>query len=351
MEKPRTASTATSVLLVAIALSVATACNNAPKKPDVLTTKEHPNAETRALESVQAPYKGEMTATASHKAFSKKAEEEGLRNIALLYNAVSTAENIHATNHKTVTEYAGPTVPVITPAYSVKTTKDNLAGDINGESNESTVMYPNFPGSAGNQIAFLSVTYATKTEAKGEFFFRTSLGTHQHQHAEQLAPDLLCVPRLRKHLHNCAQALRLLLDKQGVFHQISTTTPMDRAHAHLPINHLPIFGSVLGGIALAYGLFTRSNKTKTAAYIVFVISAVGAGIAYFTGEGVHKTVENMPGVVIESVIKEHGGPALAPLIAPITPGASALVGIFTIAKPALTRSAGIAMLLISPAIF
>ncbi|MGE5943670.1 MAG: hypothetical protein ACM31G_04950 [Flavobacteriales bacterium] len=56
---------------------------------------------------------------------------------------------------------------------------------------------------------------------------------------------------------------------------------MDQTHIHLVITHLPIFGSILGGLVLAYGLWTKSNDTKIAAYGLFIISSISVGIAYF----------------------------------------------------------------------
>jgi rubrerythrin len=143
------------------------------------TTKEHMDASTKTIENMQSAYKGEMTATAKYAAFSKKAQEEGYPQIATLYHAVSVAENIHATNHKAVIEDAGATVPIITPEYTVKTTEENLSDDINGEAYEAKTMYPDFLKTAeiaDNQIAFLSLTYAMKTELKHKYFFEQALG-------------------------------------------------------------------------------------------------------------------------------------------------------------------------------
>jgi rubrerythrin len=167
-----------SLIIATIGCLVITSCDN--KKTEVkTTTKEHMDAGTKTIENMQSAYKGEKTATAKYEAFSKKAEEEGYHNIALLYNAVSAAENIHAINHKAVIEDAGGTVPVITPEYKVKTTKENLSDDINGEAYEAKTMYPDFlktAETADNQIAFLSLTYAMKTELKHKFFFEQALG-------------------------------------------------------------------------------------------------------------------------------------------------------------------------------
>ena len=167
-----------SMLIATFCCLVMTSCDN--KKTTLkTTTKVHMDAETKTIENMQSAYKGEKTATAKYEAFSKKAEEEGYHNIALLYNAVSAAENIHATNHKAVIEDAGATVPIITPEYEVKTTKENLFDDINGEAYEAKIMYPDFLKTAeiaDNQIAFLSLTYAMKTELKHKVFFEQALG-------------------------------------------------------------------------------------------------------------------------------------------------------------------------------
>jgi len=145
---------------------LSTACEN--EKTEIKTsTNQMKDASTKTIENMQAAYKGERTATAKYEAFSKKAETEGYHNIALLYNAVSAAENIHSMNHKAVIEDAGGTVPVITPEYTVKTTKESLSDYINGEAYEAKVMYPDFLKTAeiaGNQTAYLSLSFAQKTE-------------------------------------------------------------------------------------------------------------------------------------------------------------------------------------------
>ena len=167
------------LLFTAISCLAMTSCDNDKKTEVVKPTRENIDASAKTIENMQAAYKGEKTATAKYAAFSKKAEEEGYHNIALLYNAVSAAENIHATNHKAVIEDAGGMVPMITPEFKVKTTKENLSDDINGEAYEAKTMYPDFLKTAeiaDNQIAFLSLKYAMKTELKHKFFFEQVLG-------------------------------------------------------------------------------------------------------------------------------------------------------------------------------
>jgi uncharacterized membrane protein len=106
---------------------------------------------------------------------------------------------------------------------------------------------------------------------------------------------------------------------------------MDQTHIHLLITHLPIFGSILGGVVLAYGLYSKSDHTKIASYYLFIISGLGAGIAYLTGEEAEETVENLQGVV-RSMIEEHEDAALFALISSIILGVAAIIGLILQSK-------------------
>lgn len=122
---------------------------------------------------------------------------------------------------------------------------------------------------------------------------------------------------------------------------------MNATHLHLVITHLPIFGSILGSFVLAYGLWSKSNETKIAAYFVLLFSAIGAGIAYLTGEEAEETVENLQGIA-ESTIEQHEDFAVFALAALLLVGASALIGIVvTLKKSPLTNKTAIVILLLS----
>ncbi len=122
---------------------------------------------------------------------------------------------------------------------------------------------------------------------------------------------------------------------------------MNQTHVHLLITHLPIFGSLLGGFVLAYGLLSKSNNTKIAAYFLFIISAIGAGIAYSTGEAAEETIEDIQGVV-EATIKTHQEFALFALLSLLVLGVAAVLGlVFTIKKSPLTRTTAFVILLIA----
>lgn len=122
---------------------------------------------------------------------------------------------------------------------------------------------------------------------------------------------------------------------------------MSQVHLHLLITHLPVFGSILGALVLCHGIWTTSNHTKNAAYSLFVISAIGAGIAYLTGEGAEEAVENIQGVS-ENMIKLHEDSAMYALISLIALGILSMIALaVTFYKTSLIRPTSIIVLILS----
>jgi uncharacterized membrane protein len=122
---------------------------------------------------------------------------------------------------------------------------------------------------------------------------------------------------------------------------------MNQTHIHILITHLPIFGSILGAFVLAYGLYSKSSDTKVTAYFLFIISAIGAGIAYLTGEAAEEAVENIPGV-IETTINAHEEFAMFALISLIILGIASIIGLFmTLKKTPLARTIAFVILFLS----
>lgn len=113
---------------------------------------------------------------------------------------------------------------------------------------------------------------------------------------------------------------------------------MNQAHLHLLIAHLPVIGSILGGLVLVHGLWTMTNQTIIAAYNLFIISSIGAVIAYWTGEAATKTVDNIQGIS-KIVIEQHEDSAMIALVALIILGLVSLIGLFlTIKKSSFSRT-------------
>jgi rubrerythrin len=105
-------------------------------------------------ENLKAAFAGESQANRMYLAFAKKAEEEGLTQVAKLFKAAAEAETVHALNHLRV-------------LGQVKSTAENLGTAISGETYEFKSMYPQFIEEAkkeGNKKAMQSFDYANKVE-------------------------------------------------------------------------------------------------------------------------------------------------------------------------------------------
>jgi rubrerythrin len=86
-------------------------------------------------DNLMAAFAGESQANRKYLAFAKKAESEGLKQIAKLFRAAAAAETVHALAHFRV-------------AGHVKDTVSNLQAAMEGEHYEFTSMYPGFIATA-----------------------------------------------------------------------------------------------------------------------------------------------------------------------------------------------------------
>jgi rubrerythrin len=105
-------------------------------------------------ENLKAAFAGESQANRMYTAFARKAETEGLKQIAKLFRAVAAAETVHALNHLRV-------------MGGVKTTVENLKTAQAGESYEFKEMYPAFVAASitdGNRPAERSFNDAMAVE-------------------------------------------------------------------------------------------------------------------------------------------------------------------------------------------
>jgi len=160
---------------------------NSMAKP--VSMQEAGDVKAKTVENMQAAFKGETNASAKYAAYAKKAEQEGYHEIALLFKAASTAENIHANNHKAVLQESGIATPLIKPEFTVSSTKQNLEDAIKGETYEATTMYPEFltvANAAGDQLAMMSLTYAYKTEKKHRVMYENALAALQNNTVRSL---------------------------------------------------------------------------------------------------------------------------------------------------------------------
>jgi len=109
---------------------------------------------TKTSDNLKAAFAGESQANRKYLAFAKKADEEGFPQIAKLFRAAAEAETIHAHTHLRVLD-------------GVKSTAENIAAAVTGETFEFTDMYPQFIEEAkaeDNKAALISFNYANKVE-------------------------------------------------------------------------------------------------------------------------------------------------------------------------------------------
>lgn len=108
---------------------------------------------------------------------------------------------------------------------------------------------------------------------------------------------------------------------------------MDAVHLHLLSNHLPILGSAFGLLVLAFSFLLRSpsQQVRNAAYLILVVSALGAFAAYLSGEEAEEAVEHLAGVS-QDPIEAHEEAA------PFAVGLSALAGALALAGLGLSVS-------------
>jgi len=107
-----------------------------------------------SMENLQEAFAGESQANRKYLAFAKKADEEGLPQVAKLFRAAADAETIHAHAHLRV-------------MGGIKSTTENLEEAIIGEGHEFKEMYPGFLATAqeeGNKPAKFSFKNALAVE-------------------------------------------------------------------------------------------------------------------------------------------------------------------------------------------
>ncbi|QEE15282.1 rubrerythrin family protein [Promethearchaeum syntrophicum] len=109
---------------------------------------------TKSEDDLMAAFAGESQANRRYLAFAKKADNEGLKQIARVFRAAAAAETVHAHNH--LRAWGG-----------IKTTVENVKEAIEGEHYEFSKMYPEMLEHAkqdGNKKAEISFNYANEVE-------------------------------------------------------------------------------------------------------------------------------------------------------------------------------------------
>ncbi len=133
-------------------------------------------------DNLQAAFAGESQANRKYLAFARKAEKDGLKQVAKLFRAAATAETVHAHAHFRV-------------LGGVKSTKENVEAAIEGEGFEFREMYPKFLSEAeseGNSAAVTSFRYALAVEEVHHGLYSGALGAVEAGNDLPAAPILVC---------------------------------------------------------------------------------------------------------------------------------------------------------------
>lgn len=121
---------------------------------------------SKTMENLAAAFAGESQANRKYLAFAAKAEQEGYAQAARLFRAAAAAETVHAHNH--LRELGG-----------IKSTRENLAEAISGETHEFMRMYPQMIAEAeaeGVKGALRSFSFANEVEKTHAALYEKVLG-------------------------------------------------------------------------------------------------------------------------------------------------------------------------------
>jgi rubrerythrin len=116
-------------------------------------------------DDLKGAFAGESQANRRYLAFAKKADADGLPQVAKLFRAVAAAETVHALNHFRSMDGVGSTL-------------DNLKTAIAGENYEWVTMYPEFMQDAESESmkrALYSFRLAWEVEKIHEQLYRKAM--------------------------------------------------------------------------------------------------------------------------------------------------------------------------------
>ena len=119
--------------------------------------------------NLQDAFAGESQASQKYRAFARKAEQDGMPNVAHLFRTAAEAEVIHAQGHFRAMDGVG-------------STSDNLKAAIEGETYEYTTMYPPMlaEAEAEGHKAKLMFGFALKAEKVHAELYKKALEAVEH---------------------------------------------------------------------------------------------------------------------------------------------------------------------------
>jgi len=87
--------------------------------------------------------------------------------------------------------------------------------------------------------------------------------------------------------------------------------PINPAHLHLALNHLPVLGVLFGTVLLALALWRRNDTLQRTSLVVLLLTGLAAGGVYLTGEPAEGVIEKAAGVSDTQIERHEDAAAVA----------------------------------------
>ena len=146
--------------------------------------------------NLRSAHGGESMAHMRYKIWGKKADRDGFPNVARLFQAISHAETVHASNHfAELKKEAGAFDVNSVAGFGLGSTSENLDGAMEGESFEIREMYPVYLESARFQKeegAQRSFRYALSAEKQHFEMFKNAKSVVDNGSDIELDPVQIC---------------------------------------------------------------------------------------------------------------------------------------------------------------
>lgn len=102
---------------------------------------------------------------------------------------------------------------------------------------------------------------------------------------------------------------------------------MTPEHAHLVLNHAPIFGVLSGSLLVGWGAWRANREMARAGMILVLVAGLVAVPVFVSGKFAEERVEDLPGVS-EPLLEEHEDAGLRALVVTMLAGLVAGLGLF-----------------------
>jgi rubrerythrin len=153
---------------------------------------KYPETRKNLMEAVA----GETQANANYQAFADVAEQEGHKELAVIFRAIGDAELKHANDQFDIAAKLASVTKPTPSAPATGSTRENLQAAINGETEEYTKMYPGFTAMAqteGMQDARRIFNYAMQAEQGHAVIYADLLANFDQFDSEKYGKLYRCI--------------------------------------------------------------------------------------------------------------------------------------------------------------